>query len=254
MRPSRLHSRFIVTHQGFNTPGSMSGLGVSPLKRSSPPERNTRARAQIVAQPAVAQLVVTSEFAAPRHLLFRTYISGPTTGLTLTIDHIDVRHGGTWCHIASDHVTRSPICSSPAAVAVVPAAPPIGATDISRRRTDKVVAFPLTLSLRSTSTGGGCQVHQKYTAALPCSPSLLSNRCAGRAPSGPGKTQPPVPSKRATAEAGSPAPLPAGFGTAASLRVLYVAVRAMGRPAARSHVHIVDSVVAARPIRSCLCR
>ena len=51
-----------------------------------------------------------------------------------------------------------------------------------------------------------------------------------------------------------PVPLPAVFGTAASLRVLYVAVRATGRPAACGHVHIVDSVVAARPIRSCLCR
>ena len=37
-------------------------------------------------------------------------------------------------------------------------------------------------------------------------------------------------------------------------RTLYVTVRAMGRAAARGHVHIADSVSTARPIRSCLCR
>jgi uncharacterized protein YndB with AHSA1/START domain len=64
---------------------------------------------QITAEPAVPQLVVVSEFAAPRDLLFRAYTDpdllaqwlGPR-GLTLTIDHIDPRHGGTWRYIGSD--------------------------------------------------------------------------------------------------------------------------------------------------------
>jgi uncharacterized protein YndB with AHSA1/START domain len=67
------------------------------------------ARTQITAEPAVPQLVVTSEFAAPRDLLFRAYTDpellvrwlGPR-GLTLTIDHLDSRHGGTWHYIGSD--------------------------------------------------------------------------------------------------------------------------------------------------------
>lgn len=51
---------------------------------------------QITAKSAVPQLVVTSEFAAPRELLFRTYTDpdllaqwlGPR-GLTVTVDHLD---------------------------------------------------------------------------------------------------------------------------------------------------------------------
>jgi uncharacterized protein YndB with AHSA1/START domain len=54
-------------------------------------------------------LVVTSEFAAPRDLLFQTHTDpelmvqwlGPY-GLPLTVDHVDPRHGGTWCYIGSD--------------------------------------------------------------------------------------------------------------------------------------------------------
>jgi uncharacterized protein YndB with AHSA1/START domain len=67
------------------------------------------ATTQITAEPAVPQLVVTSEFAAPRDLLFRAYTDpellaqwlGPR-GLTVTIDHLDPRHGGTWHCIGSD--------------------------------------------------------------------------------------------------------------------------------------------------------
>ena len=67
------------------------------------------AKTQITAEPAVPQLIVTSEFAAPRDLLFRAYTDpellvqwlGPR-GLALTVDHVDTRHGGTWRYIGSD--------------------------------------------------------------------------------------------------------------------------------------------------------
>lgn len=55
------------------------------------------------------QVIVTREFAAPRELLFRAYVdpdllvqwAGPL-GLTMTIDHFDPRHGGTWRYVSSD--------------------------------------------------------------------------------------------------------------------------------------------------------
>lgn len=64
---------------------------------------------QITAEPAVPQLVVTSEFAAPRDLLFRADTDpdlpaqwlGPR-GLTLTVHHLDPHHGGTWRYTGSD--------------------------------------------------------------------------------------------------------------------------------------------------------
>lgn len=64
---------------------------------------------QIIAEPAVAQVVVTREFAAPRGLLFRAYTDpgllvqwlGPRA-LNLVIDHFDLRHGGTWRYTSSD--------------------------------------------------------------------------------------------------------------------------------------------------------
>lgn len=67
------------------------------------------ATTQITAEPAVPQLIITSEFAAPRDLVFRAYTDpellaqwlGPR-GLTVTIDNIDLRHGGTWRYIGSD--------------------------------------------------------------------------------------------------------------------------------------------------------
>lgn len=66
-------------------------------------------KTQIIAEPAVPQVIVTREFAAPRELLFRAYVdpdllvqwAGPL-GLTMTIDHIDLRHGGTWRYVSSD--------------------------------------------------------------------------------------------------------------------------------------------------------
>ena len=67
------------------------------------------ATTQITAERAVPQLVVTTEFAAPRDLLFRAYTDPELLaqwleprGLTLTIDHIDPRHGGTWRYIGAD--------------------------------------------------------------------------------------------------------------------------------------------------------
>lgn len=67
------------------------------------------ATTQITAETAVPQLVVTAEFAAPRDLLFRAYTDpellvrwlGPN-GLTLTVDHVDPREGGTWRYTGSD--------------------------------------------------------------------------------------------------------------------------------------------------------
>jgi uncharacterized protein YndB with AHSA1/START domain len=67
------------------------------------------ARTQITAEPEVPQLVVTSEFAAPPDLLFRAYTDPELLvwwleprGLTVTVDHLDPRHGGTWRYIGSD--------------------------------------------------------------------------------------------------------------------------------------------------------
>jgi len=57
------------------------------------------ATTQITAEPAVPQLIVAAEFAAPPDLLAQWL--GPR-GLTLTIDHIDPRHGGTWRYTGSD--------------------------------------------------------------------------------------------------------------------------------------------------------
>jgi uncharacterized protein YndB with AHSA1/START domain len=61
------------------------------------------ATTQITAAPGVPQIVITREFDAPRELLFRAYTDpellvqwlGPRD-LTMTIDHMDLRDGGTW--------------------------------------------------------------------------------------------------------------------------------------------------------------
>ena len=67
------------------------------------------ATTQITAEPAVPQLVVTSEFAAPRDLLFRAYTDPELLvqwleprGLTLIVDYLDPRHGGPWRYTGSD--------------------------------------------------------------------------------------------------------------------------------------------------------
>lgn len=66
------------------------------------------ATTQITAERGVPQLVVTSEFAAPRDLLFRAYTDPglleqwlAPRGLTVTIDHVDSCHGGTWRYMGS---------------------------------------------------------------------------------------------------------------------------------------------------------
>lgn len=63
----------------------------------------TTTKTQIIAEPGLPQIVITREFAAPRELLFRAYTDpallvqwlGPRR-LTMTVDHYDVRDGGTW--------------------------------------------------------------------------------------------------------------------------------------------------------------
>lgn len=63
-------------------------------------------RTQITAEHGVPQILITREFDAPRELLFRAFTEpdllvqwlGPRR-LTMTIDHLDVRDGGTWRYI-----------------------------------------------------------------------------------------------------------------------------------------------------------
>jgi uncharacterized protein YndB with AHSA1/START domain len=66
-------------------------------------------RTDIVAEPGLPQVVVSREFRAPRDLLFRAHVDpalltqwlGPRQ-LTLTVDHLEARHGGTWRHVSTD--------------------------------------------------------------------------------------------------------------------------------------------------------
>jgi uncharacterized protein YndB with AHSA1/START domain len=66
-------------------------------------------KTEIVAEPGVPQIVITREFDAPRDLLFRAHVDpemlvrwlGPRN-LTMTIDHMDVRDGGTWRFVHRD--------------------------------------------------------------------------------------------------------------------------------------------------------
>jgi uncharacterized protein YndB with AHSA1/START domain len=61
------------------------------------------ATTQIIAEPGVPQIVVSREFDAPRDLLFRAHTDpdllvqwlGPRE-LTMTIDRLDLRDGGSW--------------------------------------------------------------------------------------------------------------------------------------------------------------
>jgi uncharacterized protein YndB with AHSA1/START domain len=67
------------------------------------------ANTQIVAEPGLPQIVVTREFDAPRELLFRAHTDpgllsqwlGPRR-LTMTVDQLDARHGGTWRYTSRD--------------------------------------------------------------------------------------------------------------------------------------------------------
>ena len=67
------------------------------------------ARLEITAQPGVPQVVMTREFDAPRELIYRAFTEpallvqwlGPRR-YTMTIDHYDFRHGGTWRYTHTD--------------------------------------------------------------------------------------------------------------------------------------------------------
>ena len=64
---------------------------------------------QLIAEPGIPQVVMTREFDAPRELLFRAYTEpelleqwlGPRR-LSMTVDRLDVRHGGEWRYIHRD--------------------------------------------------------------------------------------------------------------------------------------------------------
>ena len=61
------------------------------------------AKTRIIAEPGVPQIVITREFDAPRELLYRAHTDpellvrwmGPRK-LTMSVDHMDTRDGGTW--------------------------------------------------------------------------------------------------------------------------------------------------------------
>jgi uncharacterized protein YndB with AHSA1/START domain len=64
---------------------------------------------QLIAEPGIPQVVMIREFDAPRELLFRAYTEpellkqwlGPRR-LSMTVDRLDVRHGGEWRYVHSD--------------------------------------------------------------------------------------------------------------------------------------------------------
>jgi len=64
---------------------------------------------QITAEPGVPQVITSRTFDAPRDLVFRAFIEpdllvqwlGPRK-YTMTIDHLDVRDGGSWRYVHSD--------------------------------------------------------------------------------------------------------------------------------------------------------
>jgi uncharacterized protein YndB with AHSA1/START domain len=66
-------------------------------------------KTHITAEAGVPQIVSTREFDAPRELLFRVHTDpellvqwfGPRE-LTMTVDHLDARHGGQWRYIHRD--------------------------------------------------------------------------------------------------------------------------------------------------------
>jgi uncharacterized protein YndB with AHSA1/START domain len=67
----------------------------------------TRSKTEIVAEPNSHQILITREFAAPRELVFRAHVEpdllaqwlGPRD-MTMEIDHLDARHGGTWRYVS----------------------------------------------------------------------------------------------------------------------------------------------------------
>ena len=64
---------------------------------------------QIIAEPGIPQVLVEREFDAPRELIFRASTDpqllaqwlGPR-GLTMEVDHFDIRDGGTWRYVHVD--------------------------------------------------------------------------------------------------------------------------------------------------------
>lgn len=66
-------------------------------------------RTEIVAEPGVPRIVTTRRFAAPPALLFRAHVEPDLlaqwlrpSGMTMTVDHLDARHGGTWRFVHRD--------------------------------------------------------------------------------------------------------------------------------------------------------
>ena len=67
------------------------------------------AKTQITAEPGVPYIEITREFEAPRELLFRAHVDpellvqwmGPRR-LTLTVDRLEARDGGTWRFVHRD--------------------------------------------------------------------------------------------------------------------------------------------------------
>jgi uncharacterized protein YndB with AHSA1/START domain len=67
------------------------------------------ATTEITARPGVPYIEITREFDAPRELLFRAHVEpellvqwlGPR-GLTMTVDRLDARDGGTWRYTHRD--------------------------------------------------------------------------------------------------------------------------------------------------------
>jgi uncharacterized protein YndB with AHSA1/START domain len=63
----------------------------------------------ITAEPGIPQVVIAREFDAPRELVFRAHVEpqllaqwlGPRE-LTMTVDHYEVRNGGTWRYVHED--------------------------------------------------------------------------------------------------------------------------------------------------------
>jgi len=66
-------------------------------------------KTQIIAEPGTHQIEIIREFDAPRELVFRAHTEpdllvqwlGPRA-LTMHVDHLDARHGGTWRYTHRD--------------------------------------------------------------------------------------------------------------------------------------------------------
>jgi uncharacterized protein YndB with AHSA1/START domain len=71
-------------------------------------------KTQITAEPGMPQIIITREFDAPRDLVFRAHTDpellvrwlGPRD-LALTVERYDVRDGGRWRYVHTDHEGNS---------------------------------------------------------------------------------------------------------------------------------------------------